>query len=66
MVVVPSAQAAAMARIGYSSIIEGARSGGTATAVRALERTRRSATGSPASIRRFRKVMSAPISIRVS
>ena len=35
--VVPSAQAAATARIGYSSIIVGARSAGTSTPVRALE-----------------------------
>ena len=64
--VAPSAVAASAARIGYSSIIDGARSGGTSMPCSARKRTRRSATGSPPSSRRFSKAMSAPMSTRVS
>ena len=62
MRVVPSAQAAATARMGYSSIIEGARSAGTSTPFSTPPLTRRSATGSPPSSRSFSKAMSAPMS----
>lgn len=66
MRVVPRAQAAATARIGYSSIIDGARSGGTSTPLNPPPLTRRSATGSPPTSRWFSAVMSAPISRSVS
>ncbi len=66
MRVVPSAKAAATARIGYSSIIEGARSGGTSTPFNGPWRSTRSATGSPAWSRGLAKVRSAPISRKVS
>ena len=49
----PQAQAAATARIGYSSIIRGARSAGISAPVRVPARARMSATGSPPSSRRF-------------
>ena len=62
MTVRPRAQAAATARIGYSSIIRGARSGGMSAPVRVPARTRRSATGSPPSSRSFTRAISAPIS----
>ena len=52
MRVVPSANEAATARIGYSSIMVGARSGGTSTPLSVDVRTRRSATSSPPSLRR--------------
>ena len=58
MRVVPAAKAAATARIGYSSIIEGARAAGTSTPPSSLARTRRSATSSPPSTRRSRISMS--------
>src|SRR4029453_18997227 len=62
MIVVPSAKEAATASTRYSSIIEGARSGGTSTP-RSLEaRTRRRAIGSPASPRTSLSSMDAPIS----
>src|SRR5215467_9774107 len=62
----PRAQAAATARIGYSSIIRGARSAGMSAPFNVPEQTRRSATGSPPSSRSFSKAMSAPISRRHS
>ena len=43
---------AATARIGYSSIIDGARSAGTSTPLSADARTRKSAISSPTSLRR--------------
>src|ERR1700716_1921899 len=62
MMVVPSAKLAATASTRYSSIIEGARSGGTSTP-RSLEaRTRNCAIGSPASPRTSLSSMDAPIS----
>ena len=60
--VVPSANAAATARIGYSSIIDGARSAGTSTPLSADALTRKSAISSPTSLRRLSVSMSAPIS----
>ena len=45
--VFPSAVEARIARIGYSSIIDGALSGGTLTPLRGPKRTDKSATGSP-------------------
>ncbi len=62
MRVVPSAQDAATARMGYSSIMVGARSAGTSTPLSAEPLTRRSATGSPPTSRSFSKAMSAPMS----
>src|SRR6516164_8782967 len=56
------AVAAATARIGYSSIIDGARAAGTSTARKAPARTRRSATSSPPSMRRSIASIEAPIS----
>ena len=53
MMVVPSAKAAATASTRYSSIIEGARSGGTSTPRSFEARTRNCAIGSPASPRDF-------------
>ncbi len=53
MMVVPLAAAAAMLRIGYSSIMEGARSAGTSTPFKGPERTAISATGSPPTSRTF-------------
>ena len=47
------AKAAATERIGNSSIIEAARSGGTSTPFKAEKRARRSAIGSPPSTRSF-------------
>ena len=61
----PSAQAAATARTGYSSIIDGARAAGTSTPARGPARTTISATGSPLSSLRSTKAISAPISLRV-
>ncbi len=62
MMVVPSAKLAATASTRYSSIIEGARSGGTSTP-RSLEaRTRNCAIGSPASPRNWLSSIEAPIS----
>src|SRR5205823_10982295 len=58
-------QAAATARTGYSSIIDGARSGGMSAPLSGPARTRRSATGSPPSRRSFSQAMSAPISRRL-
>ncbi len=63
--VAPSAKAAATARTGYSSIIDGARSSGTVTPLRDEERTRRSATSSPPARRGFMTSISAPISCSV-
>src|SRR3546814_17850187 len=54
-----------MARIGYSSIMDGARSAGTSTPRRGLERTAMSATASPDRWRAARTLRSAPISARV-
>jgi Tol biopolymer transport system component len=51
MMVVPSAKLAATASTRYSSIIDGARSGGTSTPRNFEERTRNCAIGSPASPR---------------
>ena len=51
MIVVPSAKLAATASTRYSSIIDGARSGGTSTPRSCEARTRNSAIGSPASPR---------------
>ncbi|QYU68541.1 MFS transporter [Leptolyngbya sp. 15MV] len=64
--VVPRAAAATTARIGYSSIIAGARSGGTSTPRSVPARMRRSATGSPPSVRSPVRAMSAPISASVA
>ena len=50
-----AAKAAATARIGYSSIIRGAISGGTSTPVERAWRTTRSATGSPECSRAVRE-----------
>ena len=66
MRVVPSAKAAATARTGYSSIIDGARCAGTSTPASRLAPTRRSATVSPPSSRSSRRSISAPISRRVA
>ena len=62
MRVTPSANDAATARIGYSSIIDGARSAGTSTPLSADARTRRSATSSPPSSRVATASILAPIS----
>ena len=67
MIVGPSALAATTARIGYSSIMEAARPGGTSTPrIPSENRARRSAAGSPPSRRLFSNSKSAPISCRVS
>ena len=66
MTVVPRAQAAATARTGYSSIIEGARAAGTSMPVSALLATCKSPTGSPLSSRSFSIAIRAPISLSVS
>ena len=55
-----------MASTGYSSIMLGARSGGTVTPRSLLDLTRRSPTGSPPSSRRSRISILAPISRKVS
>ena len=65
MRVSPSAKAAATARIGYSSIIDGARAAGTSTPARREKRARISATSSPPSSRLFSSAISAPISCSV-
>jgi len=57
----PSANAAATNRAGYSSIIDGASSGGTSIAFSGVWRTIRSATGSPPTRRGCTSLMSAPI-----
>ena len=62
MRVAPEAKAAATARIGYSSIIEGARAAGTSTPRSVPWRTRKSATSSPPSRRRSSASIWAPIS----
>ena len=62
MMVVPSAKAAATASTRYSSIIEGARSGGTSTPRSFEARTRNWAIGSPASPRTWLSSIDAPIS----
>ncbi len=62
----PSAKAAATARIGYSSTIEGERSGGTSTPRRTQCRAVTSPTGSPPSCRTPVISRSAPISFKVS
>ena len=62
MMVVPSAKAAATASTRYSSIIEGARSGGTSTPRSFEARTRNCAIGSPASPRTSLSSIEAPIS----
>ena len=64
--VLPSPKAAATARIGYSSIIDGARPGGTVMPLSRPPFTRTSPTSSPPIERRFSTLMSAPISISVS
>src|SRR5262249_29217390 len=56
MRVLPCAQEAATARMGYSSIIDGARSAGTSTPLRSPPLTRRSATGSPPTSRLLSKL----------
>ncbi len=58
----PSAKAAATARTGYSSIIDGAHSGGTSKPLSAEPRTRRSPISSPPPVRRFETSTEAPIS----
>ncbi|MDT4837889.1 hypothetical protein FQZ97_716320 [compost metagenome] len=65
MMVSPSAKEAAIARTGYSSIIEGARSGGTVTPLSLDDFTRKSATSSPPARRGSMISMSAPISCNV-
>jgi hypothetical protein len=61
----PSAKAATTDRIGYSSIMLAARSGGTSMPFRSGEnRTRRSATGSPPSSRGFSKSIGAHLDQR--
>ena len=60
--VVPSAKEAATASTRYSSIIEGARSGGTSTPRIFEARTRKRAIGSPASPRTSLSSIEAPIS----
>ena len=62
MMVVPSAKRAATASTRYSSIIEGARSGGTSTPRSFEARTRNCAIGSPASPRTWLSSIEAPIS----
>ena len=62
MIVVPSANEAATASTRYSSIIEGARSGGTSTPRSFDARTRNCAIGSPASPRTSLSSIEAPIS----
>src|SRR6185437_10315920 len=59
--VVPSAKAAATARTGYSSIMDGARAAGTSTPRSPDARTRMSAVSSPPSVRRSRQAIDAPI-----
>ena len=66
MRVVPSANAATIARTGNSSIMLGTRSGGTSTAVSGLQSTVTSPTGSPPSTRSLATVSAAPISRSVS
>ena len=63
---VPSAQAATTLRMGYSSLMRGARSAGTSTARNGPARTAISATGSPACSRGEPISICAPISRRVS
>src|SRR5712692_5786920 len=63
--VAPSANAAATARTGYSSIMAGARCGGTSTPRNALCRTRNPAIVSPPSCRTSSSTIAAPISRRV-
>ena len=65
MMVVPSANDAATASTRYSSIIEGARSGGTTTPRSFEARTRKVAIGSPASPRTSLSSIEAPISRKV-
>jgi len=65
MMVVPCAKAAATARIGYSSIIAGARAAGTSTPWSSDAWMRKSAIASPASPRTSRVSMRAPISCNV-
>ncbi len=62
MMVVPSAKLAATASTRYSSIIEGARSGGTSTPRSFEARTLSCAIGSPASLRAPLSSIDAPIS----
>jgi len=66
MTVRPSAKAAVAARIGYSSIIEAARSGGTTTPFSFECRVVMSPTSSPPAMWRLAMVRSAPISTQVS
>ena len=54
------------ARIGYSSIIIGARGAGTSTPLRVEKRTRRSATSSPPSVLVASVSIDAPISLSVA
>ena len=65
MRVVPSANEAATARMGYSSIIEGARSAGTRTPCSCDDLTLISPTSSPPATRRFSILTSPPISCKV-
>ena len=62
MRVLPLAHAAATARIGYSSIMRGARSAGTSMARSGPASITRSATGSPPGSERGSMRMRAPIS----
>ena len=65
MTVRPSAKAAVAARIGYSSIMEAARSSGTTIPFSVEQRAVTSPTSSPPAIRRFVMVRSAPMSSQV-
>src|SRR5256885_1371796 len=65
MMVVPSAKLAATASTRYSSIIEGARSGGTSTPRSFEARTRNCTIGSPVSPRCWLASIDAPISRNV-
>ena len=65
MTVSPSANAAATASTGYSSIMLGARSDGTIMPVSSECRTRRSATSSPPADRRSMSSIEPPISCNV-
>src|SRR5690606_10830758 len=62
----PSAQAAAMNSTGNSSMASGTRSSGMSMPLSFAERTRISATGSPPTSRSFSRVISPPISLRMS
>ena len=63
--VVPSAQAAAINTAGNSSIASGTASTGISIPFKGAWRTRRSATGSPPTLRSFAISMSAPIARKI-